>query len=55
MKKIVKIATLALMMPAMATFISCDDVFEPAVENIKNGPEDFVMYPTWVDSYIAHE
>lgn len=54
MKKIVKIATLALMMPAMATFVSCDDAFEPAIENIKDGPEDFVMYPSWVESFIAH-
>ena len=37
MKKIFKIATLALMMPAMATFVSCDDAFEPAIENIKDG------------------
>ena len=54
MKKIFKIATLALMMPAMATFVSCDDAFEPAIENIKDGVEDFVMYPSWVEAYIAH-
>ena len=53
MKKIFKIATLALMMPAMATFVSCDDAFEPAIENIK-GENDFVQFPQWVEAYIAH-
>lgn len=52
MKKIVKIATLALLMPAMATFVSCDDVFEPAIENHKS-EESITNFPLWVNGLLS--
>lgn len=53
MKKIIKIATLALLMPAMATFVSCDDVFEPAIENHKN-EQSIADLPLWVNGLLSH-
>ena len=53
MKKIRKVLTLALVAPLMASFVSCDDVFEPAVENHKDGSslEDL---PAWAVGVLGH-
>lgn len=53
MKKIVKIATLALMMPVMSALVSCDDVFEPAIENHKN-EQSIADLPLWVNGLLSH-
>jgi hypothetical protein len=53
MKKIRKAILLTLVAPLMASFVSCDDVFEPAVENIKN-EQALEDLPAWANGVLGH-
>lgn len=53
MKKIRKAILLTLVAPLMVSFVSCDDVFEPAVENIKN-EQALEDLPAWANGVLGH-
>lgn len=53
MKKIRKAILLTLVAPLMASFASCDDVFEPAVENHKDETALEVL-PDWAVGILTH-
>ncbi|MBO7045976.1 MAG: RagB/SusD family nutrient uptake outer membrane protein [Prevotella sp.] len=53
MRKIAKVAILALMTPMMVSLTSCDDLFEPAVENHKDMTQLEDM-PTWAVGLLGH-
>jgi len=53
MRKINKIAVVSLMASAMLSMTSCDDLFEPAIENHKI-PEELEHMPTWATGLLGH-
>lgn len=53
MKKIRKVAILTIIAPLMASLVSCDDAFEPAVENHKV-PEELEHMPQWAVGLLGH-
>ena len=53
MKKIRKVAILTLIAPMMLSLASCDDAFEPAVENYKEMGQLENM-PTWAVGLLGH-
>lgn len=53
MKSIKKLALLTLIAPMMAAVYSCDDAFEPAVENFKSEGQIKDM-PSWAAGLLGH-
>jgi len=53
MRKIAKVAILSLTIPMMGTLTSCDDAFDPAVENHKDMTQLQDM-PTWAVGLLGH-
>ena len=53
MRKITKVAILSLITPMMVSLTSCDDLFEPAVENHKVMDQLSDM-PTWAVGLLGH-
>ena len=53
MRKIAKVAILSLITPMMVTLTSCDDLFDPAVENHKN-MEQLKDMPSWAVGLLGH-
>ena len=53
MRKINKIAVVSLMASTMLSMTSCDDLFEPAIENHKT-PEELEHMPTWATGLLGH-
>lgn len=53
MKKIKKIAILALMVPVLSALTGCDDLFNPAIENQKETGNLYTM-PAWTAGLLGH-
>ncbi len=53
MKNIKRIAKLALIVPLISMLTSCDDLFEPAIENHK-GHDDLYNMPAWAVGLLGH-
>lgn len=53
MRKIAKVAILSLITPMMVTLTSCDDLFDPAVENHKT-MEQLEDMPSWAVGLLGH-
>lgn len=53
MKKIKRVAIFLLIASTMTSLVSCDDLFDPAVENHKD-VSDLTEYPSWAIGLLAH-
>lgn len=53
MKNITKVAILVLIVPLISMFTSCDDLFEPAIENHKDQEALYDM-PAWAVGLLGH-
>ena len=53
MRKIYKFAVISLMATTVLSMTSCDDAFDPAVENHKV-PEELEHMPTWAVGLLGH-
>ena len=53
MRKIAKVAILALITPMVVSLSSCDDAFDPAIENHKN-MDQLKDMPTWAVGLLGH-
>ena len=53
MRKIVKVAILSLITPIVVSLTSCDDAFEPALDNFKDMPQLEDM-PSWAVGLLGH-